>query len=106
MPRKSGAAAVQESAIGHNSASDDLIRESITYIAKKMSAIAALRGDIKVKKSELKDAGVSKIATGRALKQLRATEEQRQCESEVQEQTDRITELCADLPLFGGDMED
>jgi len=91
----------QPANLGHNlNANKEQLRKGIEYIAKKMNAIEALRGDIKAKKSELKDSGFSKIATSRALKFLRMTDEQRQSEEEIREQTDMITEQCADLPLW------
>lgn len=100
IKKLSAADDVQEAAMGHNQANDEMIRHSVDKIAKWMNSIEGIRSHIKEEKQQLKDAGVSKIAITGALQDLRMTEEQRQASEEVKQQRRMIYDLCADMPLF------
>jgi uncharacterized protein (UPF0335 family) len=100
MSKKTGADAVQANAMGHNRPTDAITRKYVTTIAKLEDEITALRGKIKLELNEAKSDGLLKTAIKGAVKNLRMTEDQRQAKNEVDLETQRITALCADLPLF------
>jgi hypothetical protein len=100
--KKSGAAAVQQNAMGIGGNREEFEKSCVEFVAKKTMAIQGINGEIKEKLREAKEVGSSKMAIRRAVKHLLMSEEQRQSKDEVESETQRITALCADLPLFGG----
>lgn len=107
MARKNKAFEEEGSALGHNSgANDKLLVAHVTKIAQTMNAIEELRGEIKDELNLAKSNGFLKMAVKKAIKVLRMTEEQKQSEEEITSEAMRITALCADLPLFGGGLEE
>jgi predicted transcriptional regulator len=96
--KKTRADAVQEAALGSNI--DGYKKEVVEFVAKKMAAIDGIRGEIKDKLNEAKEAGILKQAVRGAVNDLRMTEEQRQATEEVSEARKELTRLCRDLPMF------
>lgn len=89
------------SALGHNSgANDKNLIAHVEFVAREMDKIDAIRGKIKDRLDKAKTDGFLKTSIRNAIKVLRMTEEQIQAKEEIDSETARITELCADLPLF------
>jgi uncharacterized protein (UPF0335 family) len=87
--------------IGHNN-EDGLLRDYVIKCAKLVKEQQEINGDLKEVLREAKDAGFKKMAIRAAIKKLMMNAEQRQACDEIDAETARITELCSDLPLFGG----
>jgi hypothetical protein len=86
MPRqkKTGAAAVQEAAMGHNSLNDDIKAKYLKRDAEIVDQICKLNEDRKENLREAKDAGMSKMAIRKCTKENRMSDEQREAKAEVE----------------------
>lgn len=99
---KTGAAAVQERALGkgHNS----LTKEAeLKYLKRDMDIvekIAKLNDDRKANLRDAKDAGMSKMGIRSATKEMRMTLEQRQAIQEVEDQKKHYIAACREEGLF------
>lgn len=80
--------------------SEEALRDFVSRYANLQNQIVDLRGDQKEILTEAKDCGHSKMAIRKAVKILQMSEEQVQAHKEIDDQVQRITEACADLPLF------
>ena len=80
--------------------SDALLKDHVAFIAAKQMQMEKLGGEIKERLSMAKNEGFLKMSIRKAVKNLRSTEEQRQAKRAVDEEAERYTALCRDLPLF------
>lgn len=101
-PRKTGAAAVQDAAlgIGHNAANDDFVKDIMGRFAKKQRAIDALRAEQKEILREGKEGGVLKTAIRKAYKDLMMTSEQKEARDEVESARKSYVDICREVGLF------
>lgn len=103
MPRtkSTGANAVRDAAMGHNSrGKDEQTKKYVTFVAERESKIKSLRNEIKEEMVSAREDGCPVKAIRRTAKYLAMSEDKRVIVDEEQVETDRITELCRDLPLF------
>lgn len=89
-----------EASIGHNSASDELLKGYMEKLNNLTNDAEAVRGDIKEVLNQAKADGFLKTSLRKALKDLRMTEEQRQSSNEVQQSREEYVRICKELGLF------
>jgi len=83
---------------GHNM--DKLKVDYVRDFANLEKQIIEIRGQQKDMLNDAKSDGILKTAIRGAAKNLFKTDEQKQAQKEVDDETDYITALCKDLPLF------
>jgi uncharacterized protein (UPF0335 family) len=99
MKRIKSVKELHEVAVG-GSNSDELIKKYVQNVARWKNEISEISGKIKDELNSAKQDGFLKTSIHNAVKNLRMSEDQRQARDEIDSETQRITELCADLPLF------
>jgi macrodomain Ter protein organizer (MatP/YcbG family) len=98
--------AEKASQIGHNSkevdrTKDENTKKTVQEVAIRTAKIKALNEEIKdILNDAKKNNGDLKTSIRASVKNLFMTSDQRQAKKEIDLETDRVTKLCKDLPLF------
>jgi len=102
MPRskKTGAAAVQENAMGVGHNNDELVKSIMERFAAEEQIIIEAKGRQKEVLREGKASGILKTAIRKAYKDLTMTDEQRQANKEVEDARKSYAAICREVGLF------
>lgn len=98
MRKKTGAAAVQHAALGHNN--DELVKVTMQKFAEQERIISEAKERQKQALREGKEGGVLKTSIRKAFKDLQMTSEQKQAHDEVEAERERYKKVCAEIGLF------
>lgn len=96
----------EKAAIGHNSKEinkqkDENTKKTVQEVAKRVAKIKGLNAEIKdLLNDAKKNNGDLKTAIRATVANLNMTEDQQQAKNEIDLETQRVTSLCKDLPLF------